>query len=479
MIVPLFGSGVRSKSRVMDSQGRVNCYYEFSSDGDKTPFAIYGTPGLAPAVTLPGGTPVRGWVADGNRLFAVQGSTLYEFDVNMTPTNRGAIGTTSGRVSMATNGVQIMLVDGTAGWIFTLATNVLAQIVDVDFPANPTTVTYQDGFFPVSFREDTGVRQRIYINETAYDGTAWSALDFRNAESNPDGIVRVMSFGGELKVFGESTLETWGYTGAADFPFDVVRGATANVGLAARWSVAQFINGLAFLGKSGFGGVQVYTLNGYQPTILSTPELEAELATYVTTADASGYSYMLDSHPFYVIAFPAAGKTWMYDGLASMRSGAAVWTELTSNFGRYFGNMQVQFGGANYVADYSTGAIYELDPDTYTDNGFPIERELRTKHFFRNYEHVTVDSLKLDFETGVGLDFGQGENPQILLAVSRDGGRTFANDMTTALGRQGQYLKVVEWRRLGTATDFVFKIRMTDPVKFALTGAAIKAQTHE
>ncbi|MFZ4761051.1 MAG: hypothetical protein ACOYLX_23030, partial [Burkholderiaceae bacterium] len=78
-----------------------------------------------------------------------------------------------------------------------------------------------------------------------------------------------------------------------------------------------------------------------------------------------------------------------------------------------------------------------------------------------------------------GRDFGQGEDPQILLAVSRDGGRTFANDMTTALGRQGQYLKVVEWRRLGTATDFVFKIRMTDPVKFALTGAAIKAQTHE
>lgn len=478
MIVPLFGSGMRSKSRVMDSQGRVNLYYEFSQDGDKTPFAIYGTPGLSVATSLPGGVPVRGWVTDGSRWFVVQGATLWELDVNLIATARGTLTTNSGRVSMDTNGVQVMIVDGAAGYTFTLAGNVFAQIADADFPPNPTTVTYQDGFFLVTFREDTGTRQRIYINETPYDGTAWSALDFRNAESNPDGIVRVQSDGGEVKVFGERTIESWGYTGAADFPFDVVRGATAEVGLAARWSIAKYVNGLAFLGKPRMGGAQVYMLNGYQPTILSTPELESEFATYSTIADASGFAYMLDSHPFYVLSFPTAGKTWMYDGLASARSGQQIWTELTSAGGRYFGNMQQQYNGDNYVADYRSGNIYRLDPATYTDNGFAIERELRTKHFFRDYDHVTVDKLYLDFETGVGLDFGQGEDPKIMLSVSRDGGRTFSNDFTTDLGRRGRYLTMVEWRRLGTARDFVFRIRMTDPVKFAMTGAAVKANVH-
>jgi hypothetical protein len=43
------------------------------------------------------------------------------------------------------------------------------------------------------------------------------------------------------------------------------------------------------------------------------------------------------------------------------------------------------------------------------------------------------------------------------------------------MGALGEYSMRAEWRRLGWARDFVFKIRMTDPVKFLLIQGVIEA----
>ena len=62
-----------------------------------------------------------------------------------------------------------------------------------------------------------------------------------------------------------------------------------------------------------------------------------------------------------------------------------------------------------------------------------------------------------------------------MVQVSRDGGRTFGAEIWLPLGKVGEYKKRVATRRLGTARDFVFRIAMTDPVKFVLTGLALRA----
>jgi hypothetical protein len=78
-------------------------------------------------------------------------------------------------------------------------------------------------------------------------------------------------------------------------------------------------------------------------------------------------------------------------------------------------------------------------------------------------------------EQGTGLVTGQGSNPQIMLQVSRDGGFTYGNEMWTSFGRMGEYNKRAEWRRLGVSRNFVFKFRITDPVKVILIAAAAMA----
>ena len=75
-------------------------------------------------------------------------------------------------------------------------------------------------------------------------------------------------------------------------------------------------------------------------------------------------------------------------------------------------------------------------------------------------------------QQGVGLNNGQGQNPQIMLQVSRDGGYTYGNEMWTSFGAQGEFLKRAEWRRLGVSRNYVFKFRISDPVKVVFIGAA-------
>jgi len=78
-----------------------------------------------------------------------------------------------------------------------------------------------------------------------------------------------------------------------------------------------------------------------------------------------------------------------------------------------------------------------------------------------------------DGETYIPGSTQQGNNPTLYLQISRDKGNTWGNYMPTELGKRGEYYKRPEWRRLGQARDWVFKLRMTDPVKFVLTDISL------
>jgi hypothetical protein len=60
-----------------------------------------------------------------------------------------------------------------------------------------------------------------------------------------------------------------------------------------------------------------------------------------------------------------------------------------------------------------------------------------------------------------------------MLTISRDGGRTFGNEMWKDLGAMGEYLTRVQYDQFGTADSFVFRLRITDPVKRHLVNASL------
>lgn len=462
-VVPLFSVGQQGKSSFITAQRHLNLMAE-QTVGDKTQLVFFGTPGDT-LFTSFGDTPVRGWLAVGERLFAVHRGTLYEVDNAGTRTSRGTLNTTTGRVSMQTDGTVVLIVDGTNGYTFTLATNTFAQILDADFPNGANTCDWLDGQFIV----DAGDGEDSFY--WSANGTSWDALDFATAESSPDGLVRVFVDHGQILLFGTATVEPWGSIGNSDAPFAPVKGAIAQFGLAARWSLVPFNDSVAFLAKNKLGQVQVMMMEGNVPRPISTPEMDAIINGYATVSNATAMSYMDRGHPILIVNFPSVEKSWMFDG----RSGMWSPRESGLNGDRYHGEMAIDYINKIRISDYSNGTVVNLDATTYTENGTAIAREIITRHFYSGNDRVVVDELYVDMEVGVGLSSGQGSDPQVMLQYSKNNGKTWSAELWKSVGAMGDYFQRVEWRRLGQARDWLFKLRMTDPVKFVLTFADIDA----
>jgi len=111
----------------------------------------------------------------------------------------------------------------------------------------------------------------------------------------------------------------------------------------------------------------------------------------------------------------------------------------------------------------------------YTEGGNPIRRLRRTPHIVSDFQREYFEELQIQFQPGVGISTGQGENPQAMLRWSNDGGSTWSNEHWTGIGRMGKYQNRAIWRRLGMARDRVWEVSVSDPVKAAIVSANLKA----
>ena len=464
-MIPLFGLGQAGKSPFVTAKQMTNVYAEIRPQGEKSSLVAYGTPGLDLFVDF-GATPPRGGLEFPSLsvCFVVHRGVLWEVNNAGVATNRGILSTTTGRVDMESNGVQVMIVDGTYGYIYNTSTNVFATITDPDFPANPVTVAYLGRRFVVNFNGSG----RFYCSDID-NGLSWDALNFASAETNPDPIVAVWVSNGQLALLGTKTTEYWGLSGAVDFPYSLIAGTAQEWGLAATWSLAKFDNSMCGLFKNDQGQVMVARMNGYVPQKISTPDMDSIINGYTNTADATAYSYLLGGHTMYVISFPSAGESWMFDG------STGFWSKLKSyGLTRYRGEFAFPFLSAIVVADYNTGRLYRMNANSYTDNGDPIEREIIGETLRSpDGNFMDINTVRVDMEVGMGLTSGQGVDPQIALSISRDNGNTWGPDMWKAAGKIGEYATRVEWRRLGSPRVFTPKLRLTDPVPFCIVSASV------
>lgn len=475
MQLPLLGLGLQGRSVNVNSVRRLNLYLEINEEGAKSRISAHNLPGLELWLDM-GSTPIRGMHGLGDWLYVVFRGSLYRINNAAIAESLGTLLTTTGQVGIADNGDQVMVVDGTAGYLYTIATGAFAQIVDITdtgppvvdylgFPDGATTVTFLDGYFIVDDPANPG---RFYVSKL-YDGTRWSALAYATAESNPDALVRVMAEKSLLGLFGDFSSEVWANTGALDFPFSRMQGGAVEWGLAARWSLCKFDDGLIWLARNRLGQVSVVAGGANGPQRVSTSDLDYLFSTYSGVAGATAYSFLYNSHPMYAISFPAAGKSWLFDGKTN------AWSELQSyGLTRHRGQTQTTFLDNIMVGDYANGRIYKLLGSALTDNGDTIIRQLISPHTFGpDYNNAFMSELRLDVETGVGVATGQGSAPMCMLQISRDSGHSWGTEKWATLGATGEYKARARWRRLGRARDAVFKITISDPVNVNLIGASL------
>lgn len=112
-------------------------------------------------------------------------------------------------------------------------------------------------------------------------------------------------------------------------------------------------------------------------------------------------------------------------------------------------------------------------PPEPTATNTPIRRMRRSPHLTEEQFLLFVSRFQLELQTGVGLSSGQGSDPMLMLRVSRNGGKTWGNEVWVSAGKIGQYTRRAIWRRVGRGRDLVFEVSMSDPVLWAIVEATV------
>lgn len=471
----IFGEGIYSKSAVVTRQRRLNCYLEVRKDGDKSTIVLYGTPGMAFAfnASTPLNFPARGVIGNRSALYEVAGNQVLSLSSSGQQLFTGSIGSSSGLVGMALNPTQVIIVDGSAGYIYT-PTAATISIIPASFPNGAKTVAQCNGFF---LCELPGTNEVFVSNVN--DGTTWSGLSFFAAVQYTDGVLAVDALGGLVVVFSSGHLEFWQNVGTIPQPFQYITNSALEYGLAAVYARCHVADSIVFLMQTREGGIQVGRIYGYQVKVVSTPDVDNILQTIgnsVGVSDATMLVYQQDSHKFVQLTLPSAnngyGRSLLYDVSEDL------WGESQTGIApgagaRHIGNLSAVAFGKTFVTDYASGNVYVPSQTVYQDNSNVILREFITKTGINDFNRYRVSQFYLDMETGVGLasPAAQGYAPIVTIERSRDM-RDFGPPRFVPLGQQGQYATRVLTRRWGTGRAFTFRVRMTDPVPFVITAGA-------
>jgi hypothetical protein len=502
MKTPILGQAYVARSVNAADNRMINLFPEVIPNEGKEAGFLNRAPGLRLLASI-GTGPVRGlWTFNGIG-YAVSGNQLFRITTAYVSTLIGTVAGT-GPVSMADNGTQLFIAANGPSYIYNSVTLAYGQITDPDFPG-AVTVSYLDGYFV--FNEPNS--QRVWVT-SLLDGTTIDPLDFASAEGSPDGLVALLVNNREAWLFGTNSIEVWYDAGTPDFPLARIQGASNEIGCVAPYSVAKLDNSLFWLGQDARGRGIVYRNNGYTGVRASNHAIEWQIQEYGNLSDAIAYTYQQDGHSFYVLTFPTADKTWVYDVSTQSWHERAGW--VNGNFTRHRSNCQMAFNNEIVVGDFENGNIYAFDLDVYADNG-QIQKWLRSWRAIpsgqNNLKRTAQHTMQLDCETGVGLNgidpedplnwffytssgdqlvttsgdlllFSpptvQGANPQAMLRWSDDGGHTYSNEHWASMARIGQYGRRVFWRRLGMTQklrDRVYEVSGTDPVKIIILGAEL------
>ena len=303
------------------------------------------------------------------------------------------------------------------------------------------------------------------------------ALSFSSKDGAPDDLVTLIVDHREIYLLGETSSEVWVDQGTSPFPFQRIPGTSTQHGIVSAFSVSRLGNSFAYLSKNNRGTAQIVQMNGYVPERISTHAVENSLSGKTIT-DAVAWTYQIEGHEVYVISFPSIQLTWCYD-IASKMWHKWLYTNNLGQYERCRGNCAAVFQGYVLVGDYSNGKIYHLDKNIYTDDGQNVRRLRRAPHLVADFQREYFDELQIQFQPGVGLSTGIGEDPQAMLRWSNDGGSTWSNEHWTSIGRMGKYTNRAIWRRLGTARDRIFEVSVSDPVKCVIVSANLKATQGE
>lgn len=435
-------------------QTAINCYLEqIEGMGEARQLTQVSAPGLALYLGL--GAEIRGQRNVEGRWFVVAANVLYEI-ISGAAVVRGNILSLTGLVGMSHNNTQLTIVDGSNGYILTLATNTLAQITSPGWRGS-YSISFLDGY-SILVAPDT---DQFYITQID-DSSTLDALDFSSADAQPDNVLLSLVLHRELILMGVYTTEIWLNSGGALFPFQRYNSAQIDVGIVGKDAAVVASDSIFWIGQTRTGSGIVYQMLGHAPVRKSTRAIEQLLKKSTDISQATMWTYQVDGHEFIAINAPGLTTTLVYDAAMEQWHERAEWYD---GWAPFRATTVCYVNGGQYAGD-AAGNLYRLDQAVYTYGSSPLVRE-------RTWPHAVTSSMQPITFYGVELACTTGYGGNVSLEMSNDGGFTFGPKLLRSLGAAGRWMQRIRWLGLGTAYDRVFRIRCSDAVPFNIHAAAV------
>lgn len=448
--IPFIGGTYQHSAAGVGNARTVNWIPEMNRDGISK-IMLMGAPGIRD-LTEVGDGPVWGVRFLNNFIWVVSGREVYRIDREGNYELLGEVDETR-RPVMSNNLTQVFFCNGANTYYIKMATSTLNRAIDGDsFPSS--SCTFQDGF-GIFVRDGS---TQSFVSEID-DVSDFNGLDFEENLKEADLLLAVVSDGEYVWKFKERTIEIWfNNANPVGSPFSPQDGAYHTVGTSARWSCLRDRQGsIFFLGSDG----RFYQSSGLQIIPISDEGIEDIIAGFGDVSEAYAFSYTLRGKVMYSITFPAQGRTFEY------RPDTKMWNERESweNGSWRVSSLEEAWDGMVVVGDSLSGKVGILDRETYTEWGEPLEAYRICQHFQANQAPIFMDTMEMIFEGGAGNTNDPGKDPECILRMSDNDGRTWFGMMTAKIGKKGEFRRRAMFRRLGSYTRRTYRLSIKDPVR--------------
>ena len=443
----------------------INCFASEVKGAPASRVLWQRVPGLRAIQTNSGHSHNRGMVSIGGILVIVLDLRAYsvtESSGTFLLADLGAIAGTD-RMTIAQNNASptVNTVGVSSSGVFNLFSgSAPSSFADGDL-LTPNSVSVLNGLFV--FTTAGGVIQTSDQNAVTVSSLAVEAL-------SEGALTRGVVFGNEFYAFGPSFFRVYRDAGTSPFPLGYT-GIKRDVGIIGTHAIAGWEKGgpgrLVWVGDDGV----VYQMEaGYVPAPISSQAVQDDIAAADDSTLLEASVYSIRGHSFFVLTNPGV---WTRE----YNFGTGSWHERKSH-GRtdWRGRGTIYHFGRWLVGDVSTGNVYELRQDVFTENGDPLPHILYSGVMHNKPGRLNAVETHFYYTGGQGNADGLDPietAPVAQIEISLDGGATFGSPLTRALGKEGEFDAVVSIGTTGDATRHGIQYRQTvfDPVDVAFMGA--------
>ena len=467
-----------SAAYTADQERTVNFYFEQMEIAAATSrFALYPTPGLelilaGPLELITGGGG-RAHFGQDDREFCVIGNKFIEILSTGSPVVRGTVEDDGLPATIDSNGKggdQLFICSGNNGYIYGLTSNFFGIVL-----TNQARMGAQlDGYFLA-----LDVATSTFYFSALLDGISWSTgLDFAQRSGSGDPWVAMKVCRSYIYLLGEQTSEVWYDTGAS-FPFARHPSGQLQVGCAAPFSATVVNGNLMFLGATSSSRGSVQMVSGFTPQRVSSFAFETAIAPYGTIADAQGDTYYQHGHSFYYLSFPDEDKaSWLWNSSNGLWTEQGTWDQdNASDFVAWRPRWTAQIFGETRILHAESPRLYRLTAESPFDsdpNGRdPIQtrRLRRAPAMVNELERIYYPEFEIDLQPATANTTAPGDDPQVMMRQSKDGGRNWTSERWASSGKVGEYGIRVIWWRCGMGRRMVFEVSFSDGVPWRITNA--------